>query len=128
MSHKKSGSDFDFKSGSILLGKPFGKKVITNDLDEEDKAANKFFQEKIQTALSNLIMNTPLDTEENKRLFMRAFVLFIKKCFLLVTSSASVTPGALPIIFDVENTKTQGILKRSLRRLHIGMGTPSGRK
>ncbi|MED6173090.1 hypothetical protein PIB30_056031 [Stylosanthes scabra] len=105
MLHKKSGSDFDFKSGSVLLGKPFGEKVITKDLDEEDKAAHKFFQGKTQVALSNLIMNTPVDTHENKRLFMRAFVLFIQKCFLLATSSANITPRALLTIFDVENTK-----------------------
>ncbi|MED6124055.1 hypothetical protein PIB30_055376 [Stylosanthes scabra] len=56
-------------------------------------------------ALSKLIMDTPLDTDENKRLFMRAFVLFIQKCFLMATSSANVTSRALPTIFDVENTK-----------------------
>ncbi|MED6128391.1 hypothetical protein PIB30_097305 [Stylosanthes scabra] len=58
------------------------------------------------TALSKLVMDTPLDIDENKRLFMRAFVLlYIQKCFLLPTSTANVTPRALPTIFDVENTR-----------------------
>ncbi|MED6149435.1 hypothetical protein PIB30_062330 [Stylosanthes scabra] len=57
--------------GLSSIGKPFWQKVITKDLDEEDKAAHKFFQGKTQVALSNLIMNTPLDIDENKRLFMR---------------------------------------------------------
>ncbi|MED6176976.1 hypothetical protein PIB30_093337 [Stylosanthes scabra] len=36
---------------------------------------------------------------------MRAFVLYIQKCFLLPTSAANVTQRALPTIFDVENTR-----------------------
>ncbi|MED6148049.1 hypothetical protein PIB30_049509 [Stylosanthes scabra] len=94
-----------FKSSCVLLGKPFDEKFIPKDLNEEDYAAHKFFQGKTRAALSKLIMDTPLDTYENKRLFMRAFVLFTQKCFLLATSSANVTPRALPTIFDVENTK-----------------------
>ncbi|MED6111248.1 hypothetical protein PIB30_050856 [Stylosanthes scabra] len=50
-------------------------------------------------------MDTLLDTYENKRLFMRAFVLYIQKCFLLATSSANVMPRTLPTIFDMENTR-----------------------
>ncbi|MED6162896.1 hypothetical protein PIB30_074757, partial [Stylosanthes scabra] len=50
-------------------------------------------------------MDTPVDTVENKRLFMRAFLLFVQKTFLLATSSANVTPRAYPTLYDVENTK-----------------------
>ncbi|MED6127927.1 hypothetical protein PIB30_092710 [Stylosanthes scabra] len=63
--------------GLSSTGKPFDEKVITKDLNEEDYAAHKFFQGKTQEALSKLVMDTPLDTDENKRLFMRAFVLYI---------------------------------------------------
>ncbi|MED6210201.1 hypothetical protein PIB30_061953 [Stylosanthes scabra] len=50
-------------------------------------------------------MDTPVDTVENKRLFMRAFLLFIQKSFLLATSSTNVTLRAYPTLYDVENTK-----------------------
>ncbi|MED6171849.1 hypothetical protein PIB30_044635 [Stylosanthes scabra] len=36
---------------------------------------------------------------------MRAFVLFIRKCFLLPTSPTNVTLRALRTIFDIENTR-----------------------
>ncbi|MED6147740.1 hypothetical protein PIB30_046609 [Stylosanthes scabra] len=83
------------------IGTSFPDKVIPKDLSKEDYAVCKFFQGKTQAALSKLIM----DTNENKRLFMRAFILFIQKCFLLATSSTNVTPRAYPTLFDVENTK-----------------------
>ncbi|MED6185262.1 hypothetical protein PIB30_055401 [Stylosanthes scabra] len=79
--------------------------VIPKELNEEDYAAHKLFQGKTQAALSKLVIDTPLNTDENKRLFMRAFVLFIQKCFLLPTSAANVTTRALPTIFDVVNTR-----------------------
>ncbi|MED6210819.1 hypothetical protein PIB30_067735 [Stylosanthes scabra] len=85
--------------------KAFDEKVSPKELNEEDYAACKFFQGKSQAALKKLVKETPLDTDENKRLFMRAFVLCIQKCFLLPTSLANVTPRALPTIFDIENTR-----------------------
>ncbi|MED6208810.1 hypothetical protein PIB30_048665 [Stylosanthes scabra] len=91
--------------GLSSTGKAFDEKVITKELNEEDSAAHKFFKGKTQAALSKLVMDTPFDTDENKRLFMRAFVLFIQQCFLLPTSAANVTPRALLTIFDVENTR-----------------------
>ncbi|MED6122762.1 hypothetical protein PIB30_042890, partial [Stylosanthes scabra] len=90
--------------GLSSKGKAFDEKVSPKKLNEEDHAAYKFFQRKSQAALSKLVKKTPLDTEENKKLFMRAFMLFIQKCFLLPRSPANVTPRALPTIFDIENT------------------------
>ncbi|MED6151503.1 hypothetical protein PIB30_083123 [Stylosanthes scabra] len=102
------------------VSKAFDERVTPEELNEEDYAVHKFFQGKTQAALSKLIMDTPLDTDENKRLFMRAFVLYIKKCFLLATSSANVTPRALPTLFDVENTRRRNyalhVYNFSLRR------------
>ncbi|MED6209217.1 hypothetical protein PIB30_052572 [Stylosanthes scabra] len=88
-----------------LSSTAFDEKVITKELNEEDSVEHKFFQGKTQAALSKLVMDTPLDTDENKRLFMRAFVLFIQKCFLLRIFAINVTPRALPTIFDIENTR-----------------------
>ncbi|MED6195089.1 hypothetical protein PIB30_034740 [Stylosanthes scabra] len=93
--------------GLSSKGKDFDEKVSPTELNEENHAAYKFFQEKSQVALSKLVKGRPLNTEENKKLFMRAFVLFIQKCFLLPTSPANVTPRALPTIFDIENTRTR---------------------
>ncbi|MED6110223.1 hypothetical protein PIB30_041027 [Stylosanthes scabra] len=89
-----------FKSGT-----PFPDKVVPKELSEEDFAVYKFFQGKTQAQLGRLIMDTPVDTVENKRLFMRAFILFVQKTFLLAASSANVTPRAYPTLYDVENTK-----------------------
>ncbi|MED6207348.1 hypothetical protein PIB30_034961 [Stylosanthes scabra] len=86
-------------------GKAFDESVVPKELNEEDYAVHKFFQGKTQAALSKLIMDTPADTNENKMLYMRAFVLYIQKCFLMATSSPNVTPRALLTIFDVENTR-----------------------
>ncbi|MED6151654.1 hypothetical protein PIB30_084525 [Stylosanthes scabra] len=90
--------------GLSSTGKVFDERVVPKELNEEDYVVHKFFQGKTQAALSKLIMDTLVDTNENKRLFMRAFVLYIQKCFLMTTSSPNVTPRALPTIFDVENT------------------------
>ncbi|MED6112523.1 hypothetical protein PIB30_062482 [Stylosanthes scabra] len=94
------------KSGSIHpIGTPFPDKVVPKELSEEDFAVYKFFQGKTQAQLGRLIMDTPIDTVENKRLFMRVFLLFVQKTFLLATSSANVTPRTYPTLYDVENTK-----------------------
>ncbi|MED6135476.1 hypothetical protein PIB30_046817 [Stylosanthes scabra] len=86
-------------------GTPFPDKVVPKELSEEDHEVYKFFQGKTQAALGKLIMDTPVDTIENNRLFMRAFLLFIRKCFLLSTSFANVMPRAYATLYDVENTK-----------------------
>ncbi|MED6135247.1 hypothetical protein PIB30_044536 [Stylosanthes scabra] len=87
------------------FGKPFPDKVVPKELSDEDHAVFKFFQGKTQAQLGRLIMDTLVDTVENKRLFMRAFLLFVQKTFLLATSSANVTLRAYPTLYDVENTK-----------------------
>ncbi|MED6222514.1 hypothetical protein PIB30_065154 [Stylosanthes scabra] len=91
--------------GLSSTGTPFPDKVVPKELSEEDFAVYNFCQGKTQAQLGKLIMDTPVDTVENKRLFMRAFLLFIQKSFLLATSSANVTPRAYPTLYDVENTK-----------------------
>ncbi|MED6168802.1 hypothetical protein PIB30_014924 [Stylosanthes scabra] len=91
--------------GLSSTGKAFDEKVIPKELNEEDSAAYNFFQGKTQASMSKLVMDTPLDIDENQRLFKRAFVLYIQKCFLLPTSAANVTPRVLSTIFDVENTR-----------------------
>ncbi|MED6189921.1 hypothetical protein PIB30_100689 [Stylosanthes scabra] len=101
-----SASAFCNKSGSLHpIGTPFPDKVVPKELGDEDFAVYKFFQGKTQAQLGKLIMDTPVDTIENKRLFMRAFLLFIQKYFLLATSSANVTPRAYSTLYDVKNTK-----------------------
>ncbi|MED6137510.1 hypothetical protein PIB30_065609 [Stylosanthes scabra] len=54
-----------------------------------------------------LIFQTPVDTDKNRDLFKRAFLLYIQKCFLLPTSAANISPRALPTIFNLENTRHQ---------------------
>ncbi|MED6149055.1 hypothetical protein PIB30_058867 [Stylosanthes scabra] len=54
-----------------------------------------------------MIFNTPVDTEDNRKLFKRAFLLYVQKCFLLPTSAPNVTPRALPTLFNLENTRNR---------------------
>ncbi|MED6115400.1 hypothetical protein PIB30_090106 [Stylosanthes scabra] len=102
---KKIGDALGLSSIVHPISTPFPDKVVPKELGDEDFAVYKFFQGKTQAQLGKLIMDTPVDTVKNKRLFMRAFLLFIQKCFLLTTSSANVTPRAYPTLYDMENTK-----------------------
>ncbi|MED6136433.1 hypothetical protein PIB30_056083 [Stylosanthes scabra] len=81
--------------------------VVRKNLSEEDKDTHKFFQGKTVVALQNLIKSTSVDTDENRKLFMRAFICFMQKVFLLPNSIANITPIALPTIFDLENTRSR---------------------
>ncbi|MED6221022.1 hypothetical protein PIB30_050491 [Stylosanthes scabra] len=83
---------------------PYETRVVSKKLSQEDKDVHKFFQGKSAVALSELVQTTPLDTEENKKLFMRAFILWIQKAFLLPNSIASIVPTTLTTIFDLETT------------------------
>ncbi|MED6177389.1 hypothetical protein PIB30_097676 [Stylosanthes scabra] len=88
-------------------GSIYDEKITPRELSAEDYTAYKFFQGNTQAALSSLIFNTKVDTEENKVLFKRAFLLYIQKCFLPPTSAPNVTPRALPTLFDLENTRNK---------------------
>ncbi|MED6183937.1 hypothetical protein PIB30_042547 [Stylosanthes scabra] len=67
-------------------------------LSEEDLTVFKMFQGKNQTDLTRLVLRTPVDTEVNRILFKRAFLIFIQKCLFLATSSQNATPKALPTL------------------------------
>ncbi|MED6209851.1 hypothetical protein PIB30_058661 [Stylosanthes scabra] len=58
-------------------GSIYDEKITPRELSAEDYTAYKFFQGKTQAALSSLIFNTKVDTEENKVLFKTAFLLYI---------------------------------------------------
>ncbi|MED6106894.1 hypothetical protein PIB30_008898 [Stylosanthes scabra] len=91
--------------GLCSKGTAYETKVVRKDLSQEDKDVHKFFQGKTAVELTKLVQTTLLDTEENKRLFMRAFILFIQKAFLLPNSTARIVPTALTTIFDLENVR-----------------------
>ncbi|MED6147099.1 hypothetical protein PIB30_040809 [Stylosanthes scabra] len=100
---EKIGKAFGLK----YTGTTYAERVTIKDLSEEDECIFKFFQGKSQAALKDLIFNKPVDTEENRNKFKRAFLLYIQKCFLLPTSAPNVTRRALPTIFDLENTRNK---------------------
>ncbi|MED6119181.1 hypothetical protein PIB30_009581 [Stylosanthes scabra] len=81
------------------------KRVVRKKLSQEDKDIHKFFEGNSAVALTELVQTTPLDTEENRKLFMRAFILFIQKALLLRNSTSSIVPNALTTIFDLETTR-----------------------
>ncbi|MED6135056.1 hypothetical protein PIB30_042742 [Stylosanthes scabra] len=90
-----------------FVGSTYPERVVSKDLNDDDYAVFKYFQGISQAALKRLIFSTPVDTDENRDLFKRAFLLYIKKCFLLPTSAANISPRALPTIFNLENTRHQ---------------------
>ncbi|MED6211613.1 hypothetical protein PIB30_075423 [Stylosanthes scabra] len=81
--------------------------VVRKKLNPEDQETHKFFQGKTTVALQNLIKSTPLDTNDNRKLFMRSFICFIQKVFLLPNSTTNITPTALPTIFDLETIRSK---------------------
>ncbi|MED6146617.1 hypothetical protein PIB30_036205 [Stylosanthes scabra] len=81
--------------------------VVRKKLNPEHQETHKFFQGKTTEALQNLIKSTPLDTDDNRKLFMRSFICFIQKVFLLPNSTANITPIALPTIFDLETIRSR---------------------
>ncbi|MED6219415.1 hypothetical protein PIB30_035631 [Stylosanthes scabra] len=83
----------------------YPERVVSKDLNDDDYAIFKRFQEISQVALKKLIFTTPVDTDENRDLFKRAFLF--KKCFLLPISAANISPRAIPTIFNLENTRHQ---------------------
>ncbi|MED6216577.1 hypothetical protein PIB30_008871 [Stylosanthes scabra] len=93
--------------GLKYTGSTYPERVISKDLKDDDYVVFKYFQGISQAALKKLIFSTPVDTDENMDLFKRAFILYIQKCFLLPTSAANISPRALRIIFNLENTRHQ---------------------
>ncbi|MED6114272.1 hypothetical protein PIB30_078736 [Stylosanthes scabra] len=91
--------------GLSSRGTPYDTKVARNELSEEDKAVHDYFKGFTTVALQDLIKATPVNTEENKKLWMRAFILFVQKVFLLPNSTAKICAAALPTLFDLENTR-----------------------
>ncbi|MED6210379.1 hypothetical protein PIB30_063574 [Stylosanthes scabra] len=51
-----------------------------------------------------MVQTTPVDTEDNRKRFMRAFMLWIQKVFLLPNSTSTIVSNALTTIFDLETT------------------------
>ncbi|MED6119299.1 hypothetical protein PIB30_010541 [Stylosanthes scabra] len=86
-------------------GDPFDDKVSEKDLNDEDHVIFKMFEGKSQAELTMLVKRTPIDTEANRNLFKRAFLIFIQKVFLFPISSPNVTPKAFPTLFGLENTR-----------------------
>ncbi|MED6223985.1 hypothetical protein PIB30_079447 [Stylosanthes scabra] len=93
--------------GLSLRGTHYDIKVDKKKLSQEDIEVYNFFQGTTTVALQNLIKTTPVNTDENKKLWMRAFMLFVQQVFLLPNSMAKITPMALPTIFDLENTRNR---------------------
>ncbi|MED6146091.1 hypothetical protein PIB30_031333 [Stylosanthes scabra] len=95
--------------GLSSKGTPYDTRVVKKELSQEDRDVHKFFQGKTTVTLQDLIKTTPLaiDTNMNKKLFMRSFILFVQKIFLLPNSMANITPIALPTIFYLENTSNR---------------------
>ncbi|MED6164165.1 hypothetical protein PIB30_087042, partial [Stylosanthes scabra] len=93
--------------GLSSRGTRYDTKVARNELSEEAKEVHDYFKGFTIVALQDLIKATPVDTEENKKLWMRAFILFVQKVFLLPNSTAKICAAALPTLFDLENTRNR---------------------
>ncbi|MED6156856.1 hypothetical protein PIB30_018222 [Stylosanthes scabra] len=54
--------------------------------------------------LTEMVQTTLVDTEDNRKRFIRAFMLWIQKVFLLPNSTSTIVPNALTTIIDLETT------------------------
>ncbi|MED6165645.1 hypothetical protein PIB30_101645 [Stylosanthes scabra] len=92
---------------STSVGDLFEKrqKEFEDKLNEEEKEALDLFKGKSLTFVQDMVKDCPIETDQQKRAFKRAFALFIQKSFLLPTSSAYISPVHLPVIRDVDNTQ-----------------------
>ncbi|MED6221160.1 hypothetical protein PIB30_051778 [Stylosanthes scabra] len=79
-------------------------KDFEDKLNDEEKQALDLFKGKSLTFVQDMVKDCPIETNEQKRTFKRAFALFIQKSFLLPTSSAYISPVHLPVIRDIDNT------------------------
>ncbi|MED6197494.1 hypothetical protein PIB30_056961 [Stylosanthes scabra] len=75
---KKIGDALGLSSNGIS----YDTRVVRKKLSPEDQVAHKFFQGMTTVALQDLIKSTPLDTDDNWKLFMRSFICFIQKGLL----------------------------------------------
>ncbi|MED6118118.1 hypothetical protein PIB30_000100 [Stylosanthes scabra] len=90
--------------GLCSKGTAYETRVVRKKLSQEDKDIHKFFQGSTTVTLTELVQTMLLDTEDNQKLFMRAFILFIQKVFLLPNSTTTIVLNALTTIFDLETT------------------------
>ncbi|MED6207514.1 hypothetical protein PIB30_036575 [Stylosanthes scabra] len=93
--------------GLNYRGDLFEKKLkeFEKKLNDEEKEALNLFKGKTFTFVENMVKECPIENEEEKRTFKRAFALFIQKCFLLPTSTHYISPIHLPVIRDIDNTR-----------------------
>ncbi|MED6219563.1 hypothetical protein PIB30_036903 [Stylosanthes scabra] len=80
-------------------------KDFEDKLNDEEKQALDLFKGKSLTFVQDTVKDCPIETDEQKRTFKRAFALFIQKSFLLPTSSAYISLVHLPVIRDIDNTQ-----------------------
>ncbi|MED6222103.1 hypothetical protein PIB30_061212 [Stylosanthes scabra] len=60
-----------FSGVDLSQGIAYDTRVVRKKPSQKDKDTHKFFQGKSAAALQNLIKSTPLDTDDNRKLFMR---------------------------------------------------------
>ncbi|MED6137979.1 hypothetical protein PIB30_070009, partial [Stylosanthes scabra] len=80
-------------------------KDFEDKLNEEEKEALDLFKGKSLTFVQDMVKDCPIETDQQKRTFKRAFALFIQKSFLLPTSSTYISLVHLPVIRDIDNTQ-----------------------
>ncbi|MED6203628.1 hypothetical protein PIB30_001326 [Stylosanthes scabra] len=90
--------------GLCSTGTAYQPKVVRKKLSQEDKDMHKFWQGMTTVYLTEMVQTTPVDTEDNRKRFMRTFMLWIQKVFLLPNSTSTIVPNALTTIFDLETT------------------------
>ncbi|MED6143389.1 hypothetical protein PIB30_005659 [Stylosanthes scabra] len=70
----------------------FDKKIDNKTLNDEQKAAVKSFKGATSKKLKKIVLETIPNTEENKRKFKKAFILYVQKIFLCANSTMPLSP------------------------------------
>ncbi|KAL4299215.1 hypothetical protein AHAS_Ahas17G0078600 [Arachis hypogaea] len=84
-------------------GNRFDYKVDYNNLNPEDKKIFDSVKNIFLATLTRNVLDMSIEGEENQKKFKKTFVVFIQKCFLLLTTVSVASPIHKPSIFHVDN-------------------------
>ncbi|RYR29178.1 hypothetical protein Ahy_B01g053508 [Arachis hypogaea] len=98
---KKIGAAFSLNASGDL----FPKKVNFKELSEENKELYRRFHRKILKNLADEMMDIGVDTDQDRLIFKKIFILYIQMTFLLPTTINKVSPIHMPLIFRLANIR-----------------------
>ncbi|KAL4396171.1 hypothetical protein AHAS_Ahas01G0065200 [Arachis hypogaea] len=88
ITHAKVANTLDVNHG----GNCFPKKVEYDGLSEQNKQIIDSFKSATLASLTKSVLDMSVEGEENRKKFKSNFVVFVQKCFLLLTTVSTTSP------------------------------------